>query len=164
MIWIILPILIGLGWKYNHYDFDRCFEMMSSAVIGFISGCFMWFFIGGIIGTYIPKEKIEEVQEICAFSDNSSTSVTTYLFSSHSDEKLIYRYIINTDKGKQINTLENPNVYIEEVNTQPKLVRYYTVFTNKIYNLIANDMIGDNYYKFYVPEGTVTNEYKVDLK
>lgn len=69
-------------------------------ILGIIAGLITYALIGGLIGTMVPrKEVITEEQKIYALNDSSSI---TYIYRGYMNEKLVYRYVIETDKGKHV--------------------------------------------------------------
>lgn len=57
------------------------------------------------------------------------------------------------------------NVFIKEENCEPKVKIYKRVLKNKIYGwLFFVKLPDEDKVEFYVPENTVTNDYKIDLQ
>ena len=162
MIWIIVCAIIGF---VIMYDFWCSFgDGIMGAFCGAFCGFLLYFLIGGLIGCSLPLNQVVEEQEIYALTDNSSVEGVHYLFSGYIDEDLVCRYVVNTDKGKHIEETDVDNVYINEGDYKP-LVKHYTyVLEKEWHNLFAHELFTDDYYEFYVPKNTVTNEYNIDLK
>ena len=94
-----------------------------------------------------------------------------FLFTGYVNNTLTIRYVINTENGKQIKEQQiNDDIFIKEEDTDnPRMV-------------VCGDRIVDNtWYKklvccnwlredknkrivFIVPNGTIANEYNIDLK
>lgn len=136
------------------------------ALGGFLAGSFIWFIFGGIVGITLPTVDKVQKYELCALNDNTSIQGRKYLFSGRIDGELVYRYIINTEKGKHIEESEIDNAYIKEGNYKPMVKEHTTDFKKDWYYLFCFPLFSgaDNYIEFYVPENTVTNEYNIDLK
>jgi len=136
-------------------------------LFGILCGLGLYGIVGIPLGFYLPRtEGITTEQEICAFSDSSSTESYNFLFSGYIQDELVYRYVIETERGKHIEEVKY-NVYIHEGNYKPTVKFHkYGGFKEDWYKLFALDFsAGDTeYVEFYVPENTITNEYQIDLQ
>ena len=100
-----------------------------------------------LIGATLPqKEKIIE-QEICSINDNSME----FLKVSYIDEKKVYQYMINTEKGKVIKEIDANNVFLGESNL-PKIRKHEYVFQKEWYCLIAFDCLNNDYTEILIPK------------
>lgn len=150
IISIIIGVIIGIVASYDEWgDYEHCWV---DGIVGALIGLVIWFFVGGIIGANL--QTVETV----------STEGANYLFSGYINENLVYRYVINTDRGKHIEELSSENVYINEGDYKPTVKTYTTCFKEDWYYLFVHDkFVSESYVVFFVPENTVTNEYSIDL-
>lgn len=164
MLFFIIPVLIFLFFTDDG-------DIFGSIIGGLGVGLILWYFIGGCIGyeIYDMDEYISEDIELCSFKDNTTIEGVKYLFSGKIDEKYVFKYVINTEYGKQVKELTNSNdIYIKEIDRLERA-------SMKIYR--ARGINGKWYYKlfsikpdyevrtvFEVPSGTVTQEYNIDLE
>lgn len=161
MIFIILGLLIGfiIG-LYNDGFFCGVISGISGSIIGFAA----WFLVGGIIGCFLPTVEVVEEHELYTLSDSSSVEGENYLFAGYIDEKMVYRYMIDTERGKQIEEEKADNVYIKEGNYPPAVKIHRMKLKKDWYNWFAHALFVEDYYvEFFVPENTVTGKYKIDL-
>lgn len=162
MIFIILGFLIGF--IIGLYD-DGFFLGVLSSILGLIIGFVVWLFVGGIIGCFLPTVEVVEEHELCALSDSSSVEGVNYLFSGYIDEKLVCRYVIDTERGKHIEEEKTNNVYIKEGNYTPTVKIHKMDLKKDWYDWFAHELFVEGYYvEFFVPENTVTSEYNIDLQ
>lgn len=163
MIFILLGLILGFLYGLQEEGFS--FGILV-ALGGFLAGSFILFIFGGIVGITLPTVDKVQKYELCALNDNTSIQRRKYLFSGRIDGELVYRYIINTEKGKHIEESEIDNAYIKEGNYKPMVKEHTTDFKKDWYYLFCFPLFSgaDNYIEFYVPENTVTNEYNIDLK
>ena len=161
MLIIIIFAVLMFIWGYSQYGFF--FDGLLYSIAGLFVGFIFYFFIGGIIGVNLPLNEICEEQKIYALNDSSSIEGQNYLFSGYVDEELVYRYVIDTDKGKYIEEIDAYNAYINEGNYNPMVKHYSYEFEKKWHKLFAHTLFVSDYYEFYVPENTITTEYNVDL-
>lgn len=158
MIFIIVGIIIGVILD----DFSKIF----GGVCGFVVGLVIYGILGSIIGGGLQTVENINTQNIVALNDSSKIEGQRYLFSGYINESLVYRYIIETEKGKHIEECKADNGYIKEENINNPYVEIHT-YTFKhdwCYLFAININYVENYSVFHVPGGTVTNEYNVDLK
>lgn len=162
MIFIILGFLIGF--IIGLYD-DGFFLGVLSSILGLIIGFVIWLFVGGIIGYFLPTVEVIEEHELCALSDSSSIEGVNYLFSGYIDGKMVCRYVIDTERGKHIEEEKTDNVYIKEGNYTPTVKIHKMDLKKDWYDWFAHELFVEGYYvEFFVPENTVTSDYKIDLK
>ena len=161
MAWIIGGAIIGFLIVWIDWE-DIGASIFSSFAFAFI-GFIVYLAIGGIIGCGLPLNEIVEEQEIFALTDNSSVEGRNYLFSGYINEELVCRYVVNTDRGKHIEEVDAYKVYINEGDYKPVVKHYTYVFEKEWHEWFAHTLFTDDYYEFYVPENTVTNEYNIDL-
>ena len=162
MIFITLGALIGL--IIGMCDDDLLFGVIS-CIIGLIAGFLAWGFACEAVNCFFPTVEVVEEYELCALSDSSSVEEANYLFSGYIDEKLVYRYVIDTEKGKHIEEEKTDNVYIKEGNYTPTVKIHRTELKKDWYDRFVRDLfVGDYYVEFFVPENTITSEYEIDLK
>lgn len=183
MLFLIVPILIGfiIGITYGIKDLNEYDGWLTKIFFPMLLG-FAGFMIGSIIGfvsltliampignATFETEDVCYTTEINALKDNTSIEGRKYLFSGYVKEDLIYRYVISTEYGKQIRELKHDNkTYIKEIKNIDKA--YLKVYDRKAINVKWwQKLIG--YFEtktlrivFEVPNGTVTQEYNIDLE
>ena len=162
MLFIIIPVIIGF--ILGLLDSEEIGIALCSGFLGLAIGTMLYLFIGGMLGTSLPTVDVVEEQKICALVDSSEIEGANYLFSGYIGEKLVFRYVINTDKGKHIEEIQSvENVYINEGDYEPMVKIYSKEFAKEWYNWIAFPWFSKEYV-FYVPHDTITNEYNIDLQ
>lgn len=163
IICVIIGFLIGLS------DCGTFFDGIDIAFFGAVIGSLIWLSVGGIVGLFLPiKEDVTE-QKIYALNDSSSIEGSNFLFLGNVDEKLQYRYVIKTDKGKCIKEVAASEAYITEKEGQPVVRKHTAALRKKWYYSFASDVLViafkyKSYTEFVVPPDTVTDEYNVDLQ
>ena len=154
---IIIMLIIGLLFDEDLLAFY--------AGAGIVLGLFAWIFVGSFVGKYFEIEDNIEEYEICALNDTTSMSGSKYLFSGYINEEFVYRYVVKTDKGKQIKDLKNQNVYIIEGDYTP-MIRIHTYdYKSEAALLFCWNPPGyENYVEFLVPYDTIATEYNINLE
>lgn len=138
--------------------------LLDDGFIGALAGIVIGLLIASIIGDNFEIKEITNKQEICALNDTSKVEGQKYLFSGYVDEKLVYRYVIETKKGKCIKECKSDNTYLKEKDCNPYIETHEYTLKKDWQGWFGIRSIPDTYRVFYVPENTVTNEYNVDLK
>ncbi len=163
MLWMLVGIIIGFLWCYYDNCWPDFIDYLFSGFIGFIIGIPITLFVGGLIGFYLPKQTIIEEAKLVSLTDNTSIEGQKYLFSGYINEEYIYRYVIETEEGKQIKELYNSkNIYIKYDNENPRIIYEYSDFKYGWLWLFGIDLT-DTKIIIYVPEGTITEKYEIDL-
>ena len=156
---VIICVIIGAIIGYLSWDNDIGFY----GFMGFIIGLLLFFIVGGAVGDDLATKEIVEEYKICALNDSSNIEGVDYLFSGYINENMVYRYVIETDKGKHIEELDADRGYIKEGDYEPMVKYHYYDFEKDWHRWFAYRMFTESYYEFYVPKNTVTTEYNVDL-
>ena len=163
MLFIIIGIILGIvfGWK----DSYEAIEAALGGFIGVIIGLFVWFIVS-LFCYNLPYNEIVTTQEICALNDSSEVGGQKFLFSGYIEENLVYRYVVDTERGKHIEECDVDDAYIKDIESNNPYVEIHKYqFKSGWYYLFAIDFKSEeNYQVFYVPNGTITNEYNVDLQ
>lgn len=164
MLFVILGVIIGVICFIVSGDFD-ILELLWDMFVGMLAGFVVWFIIG-FIGFALPYNEVVTTQQICALNDSSKIEGQKFLFSGYIGEDLVYRYVVDSPKGKHIEECKVDNSYIKDIESDSPYVEYHNFeFKHEWYWLFAMDWKSSNGYAvFYVPKGTITNEYNVDLQ
>jgi hypothetical protein len=173
IIFIIIGIALIIGIihciceRYCYDFFDHCFTLFLILVVGVLVG-FTIFLTGHSITEPSMKEAIIEVnqtQEIIAMKDNFITSGNRFITSGYVDKKLKYFYIIDTPRGRIIETVDANKSYIKYIgeNETPYMEYWIGKHSNSIlYWLFGSSTRG---YTFYIPDGSVIeNIYEINLE
>lgn len=165
MFWIILGIILGMVFFYTlDYEFNG---------IVLLGGVFGGFMIGGITLIFtsailsLPcKEVLKEEYELHAIVDNSEITGDFFLGCGSIGEDKYYSYIIETERGKTVETLkieECNDIYFKDTVETPMLKYYESEFEKDWWYWFAFPT-EDNYWVFHIPEGSIIEDYEIDLK
>lgn len=162
---MIYIIVLGIIFLVNDIrnDFGINYAICNG-ILGMVYGAIVWVAVGGIIGTNLPMVEIVTEQPICALNDSTSIEGRNYVFSGYVEENLVYRYVIETEKGKKNEEIRSNNVYIKEGDYVPTIRNHDEHFAEDWYYWFAFPWKGDHYIEFLVPENTVTDQYNIDLQ
>ena len=163
MLFVIIGIILGIifWWK----DGYEAIEAIFGGLIGFIIGLFVWFIVSAFCYN-LPYNEIVTTQGICALNDSSEVEGRKFLFSGYIEENFVYRYVVDSDKGKHIEECEVKDGYIKDIESDNPYVEHHNYeFKHDWFYLFAIDWkASENYSVFYVPNGTITSEYNIDLQ
>lgn len=169
MITSIIVLLIVAGVAI-YIIVNECIGLGDIAVTGglFVLIELLLFLLGGMLATlagqslpYNTKifEKTGE-QYITALKDNKDIDSKTFILIGNVNKNLYYHYAEETDCGLKTSQKKAGQCYIvytDETNEQPKIETYSAVKFNRWYYYIFAIPI-DEYFVFYVPEGTVKRD------
>lgn len=108
MIFVIAGIIVGVILE----DYSKVW----GGFCGFIVGSIVYGILGSIIGGGLKTTENINAQNIVALNDSSKIEGQQYLFSGYINESLVYRYVIETERGKHIEECKADNGYIKEEN------------------------------------------------
>lgn len=100
---------------------------------------------------------------IVALKDDKITRGHFFLGCGGVDGDLRYYYAEDSSRGYKVKSIDIDNCYILFDDDHPRIERYdVTSFNKKRHYIYA--MPYGYYYKLYVPHGSITTEFKVDLE
>ena len=176
MIWFYIPFLIGTSliffYIYNNiFSYTTIGELFSSiAVFIFcefliiISSAIIYLCCGGIVGSFFePVSYTQTETPLIALKDNSTIDGSFFLGCGNIGSKTQYSYAIDTEFGIKIKTLSaNEKIYFKYDEGTPALIT-----SEPVYSTLAKWLsvpYDRPVYTFRIPEGSIINEYKVDLE
>lgn len=169
MLFLGLIFIAFLAWLF--YIFWDIGETLTAIFVAPLLAILVTILIGAIwepISTIPASDGVElvykyESNNLIALQDNIGyNSYKTYVRLNENN----YTYFYETDEGITSATIPAKQSYLNYTDEIPYVVTKTCVgYKNKILNLIfiPSISIKDVYY-IYIPEGTVTTEYNIDLK
>ena len=179
MVWVIFSVcfFVALFWclmfdgiKPNRDPFG--FYSFWETLFGSAGLAFMVFLVGFLIALVLsvawedaPVEIISSTDhKIVALQDNFGLEGNFFLGSGYVDDELSYTYMHYVEGcGYKAETVDASNAYIEFTDEQPyvSIVRYQFKDGWRNYFTIPYNS-GDAF--FYIPEGSILQNYNIDLK
>lgn len=172
MVFLILTAIAALSFCIWHI-----YENRSDGIAAIFSGIIIILCLAALIAMFdclIPSvcqdplsdqilyEKDIEVP-LEALADNAAAGGHFYLGSGYSKEDLKYYYCFETGNGKKIESVSSDEALIVYSNETPRIERYsargFRTFWGYIFHIPCTE-----YYKIYVPEGTIQNQFVIDMK
>lgn len=121
--------------------------------------------VTAIVGACIPSSEIvyeETVTPIVALEDNVASNDTFFLGTGAVKDDVRYYYMIETERGYKLQNVAASKAYIK-YDTNPRIVIEngcgFKHWYNNIWALPVHTHV-----TIYVPEGTILNNYNIDLK
>lgn len=166
IVHVILIILSGIvlfisGLESLFDDDDKCFW------IGFVSffACIalLAFFIIGRVqcekSEWIVDDEPFAVEKIVSLNDNNMTNGRFYLRRGYIEEDLYYQYMVQLGNGGfKANKVKSDNatLFYDTGNYRVewhKKTQKWLYFKNEV-----------TYHEIYIPEGSITSDYSIDLE
>lgn len=169
MLWFIIPIIVVVLFVTH--------EIRDGLLDGWeIFWLSVLVFIGSILGATLLCAFSSEIAEECAdktysiaedvdiyaMQDNLATEGNFFLGSGHVDDELKYFYVVKGEFGYTVTNVNADNTYIQYTSERCHLEKHTYTFDNWFVRLIAIPC--SEHYVFYIPEGSIINNYTVDLK
>lgn len=163
----VCTVLLGIAFFSNCDSVAKFVFMCFATVISSVACFCVIFCVTGLLSLLIPENKqnieLEWSKNIIALKDNSSASGSFFIGSGYVNDELYYYYVSEGKHGYEMKKLEADQCYIIYDNNVHSIEFWEAKsFKNKAYNIFA--IPTERYYVFRVPEGSITNEFAVDLE
>ena len=169
MLWFIIPIIAVIGFVIHEYRDEllgpgEIFLFSSLIFIISIVGSVLLCVISSVIADDCADKtySITEDIDIYAMQDNLATEGDFFLGSGHVDGELKYFYVVKDEFGYTVTNVNADDAYIQYSTERCHLEKHTYTFDNWFVRSIAVPC--SDRYIFYVPEGSIINDYAVDLK
>ena len=162
---MVLSCILTIGFGLSTFlDFDGKDKVSPCACIVSFIICVasLIFFYVGIIkcdnSDWIISETPYSVEKIMSLNDNNLTNGRFYMRRGYIEENLYYQYMVELNNGgfvvNKVNSA-NATLFYAEDNYR---VEWYTKTKSWLYWEIEK-----TYNKIYIPEGSITDDYSIDL-
>lgn len=170
MIWLILGVIVCsiiiIGIFRDRYNdlLDKFFFSFLTLLLSFVISILVLVGVSAIVSCCADiNYNIISDTKIIALKDNQNVSGNFYIMGGYVNEDLYYYYAVETEFGYKTEKIKAENAYIKYTDGETHIERYDGEFANSGVNFLAMPMCDDRYI-IYVPDGTVTNEFVVDLE
>lgn len=166
---MFLTILIPIGFfiygiiaaiRDRDWDYIGLISILTSLLCGALA-----LIVTALIGISISSNEIiykETVTPIVALEDNTASYGQFFLGTGANKSDIYYYYMIDTEHGYVMQNIKASNTYIK-YDADPRIViengRGFKHWYNNIWALPTRTRV-----TIYVPEGTILNNYNIDLK
>lgn len=166
---MLLTILVPIGFFISGIiaairERDRDYLWWISIIASFLCGG-ITLIITALIGTAISPNEIiykETATPIVALEDNIASRGQFFICTGTNKSDIYYYYMIDTEYGYTMKNVKACDAYIK-YDTNPRIVTESGRGFNHWYNYIWALPVS-SHYTIYVPEGTILNNYNIDLK
>ncbi|TWJ39176.1 hypothetical protein CHCC5027_2655 [Bacillus paralicheniformis] len=142
-------------------------------IVGFLNGILFGltvgvvvFFVGLFPASLLQSEPIDPHKtNIYSIKDNSATKGSFVLGSGTVDEDQYLYYVVEENGFKSVYKTKVEELKMKEGDVeQPYVVTYEMQFKSAIARFFYGKYTGEKSYEFYLPENTITTDYKIDLE
>ena len=165
MVILVTIVLVGMV-----LGFLEGYGILSS-ILGSLLGGLIAFAIGIMLlipmtfwSNCLPTTEKISTEQIYALNDASEVDGRVYLSSGTINEQLVYRYMTKGDLGLYAKEVKASNAYIQEGHKDAYVEHHDVCFKYWWCHIIGVEGLLKDYDVFYVPEGSVTTEYKLNLE
>lgn len=121
----------------------------------------------GVISDCMPESAMNidltSIQPIIALKDGKGMTGRFFLYSGYVKENLYYYYACETEKGYKVEKVSAENSYIVYTEETPRIEKYEA----QSFKEPSSWIYAIPLYKYnvlYVPDGTITTEYNINLE
>lgn len=147
--------------NYGFFDWDEIVPSIGKSLLVTIIYFCLMFFVSMFPET---EEFLQEEKEIYALKDNNAVSGNFFLASGNISEEPYYFFIEGTERGKIMNKISVDNSYLNEGAYKPHIKVYGHRYISDVWNWMFAEAWGTEVYEFYIPEGTVTTDFNVNME
>jgi len=159
---IVSVIFTGyIMFKFGYDIVDFCFGIPLGLLVGVLV------FLVGLLPTFIlQSEPIDPHKtEIYSIKDSSRVQGRFVLGSGTVKEDQYFYYVVEKNGFKSVDKAKVENSKMKEGDVeQPYVVTYEMQFKSAIARFFYGKYTGEKSYEFYLPENTITTDYKIDLE
>lgn len=167
---IALFIIATAGW-YIYEEGDGILERIWMSFIASICIAALIFVdvvLAGAISFIVPTDEqniqLTQTEKITALKDNISSEGHFFLASATIKDKPSYYYVVQTNRGLKQKKINAEQSYIHYTKDDFRVEIYKGVSFKNWYTYIWASVPTAEYYDIYIPEGSVTSEFNVDLE
>ena len=168
MIWFILVVIFSI-WFIKFLHDDDCsfvggfFFWLSTTFLVFLFSVAMIGFCSSVAVIFPQTCEKSSTEHIIALNDSTGVNGRAgFLGSGYVEDELYYYYMTDTKEGFQAKKIKAEDTYVR-YSDEP-IVETYTAtnFKNKLLWLIALPI--KSFHIVYIPEGSIIENYQIDLK
>lgn len=168
MIWFILVIIFSI-WFIKFLHDDGCsfvggfFFWLSMTFLVFLLSVAMIGFCSSVAVIFPQTCEKSNTEHIIALNDSTGVNGRSgFLGSGYVEDELYYYYMTDTKEGFQAKKIKAEDTYVRY--SDKPIVETYTAtnFKNKLLWFIALPI--KSFHIVYIPEGSIIENYRIDLK
>lgn len=168
IFWIIICAALVIGFAVYGVACDGIGFGLLSGLLGFFIGFLVAFCGSMIVGCVMSTDAnteymLENSQALVALKDNNTISGRFFLGSGSINSTQYYYYAAENERGIKVDKVATSKCYIQYANSDYRIEWYEPVFKDKWRNWFAVQM-KDQYCIVYIPDGSITEEFSVDLE
>lgn len=161
VIWIIHSVVDN--WCEDGFDRGLNFflTVVIALVVSFATQLIFTAWANCKLGPGDYTYEVVESAEIMALKDSQNVYGAFYILGGSVGEDLCYYYAQNTENGITVNKISANECAIAYTEGTPRIEICKKIYKKKIWNRIT---LPEEFTVLYVPEGTVTTEFAVDME
>lgn len=166
---ILLVMIVGIVASIiaSIANMDFC-DFFAGILLTFILAFVIAAFVVGVISDCMPESAMDfdrtAIQPIIALKDGKGMTGRFFLYSGYVKENLYYYYACETEKGyKKVERVSAENSYIVYTEETPRIEKYEAQSFKETSSWIYAIPLYE-YNVLYVPYGTITTEYNINLE
>ncbi|MED2979508.1 hypothetical protein P4284_22875 [Bacillus swezeyi] len=163
----LLSIIVAVIFA-GYFIFEIGYDIINFFVgilFGLVVGVLV-FLVGVLPAFLLHSEPVDPHKtEIYSIKDNSTTKGSFVLGSGTVDEDRYFYYVVEENGFKSVDKAKVEDSKMKEGSIeQPYVVTYEMQFRSAFARFFYGKYTGEKSYEFYLPENTITTDYKIDLE
>lgn len=172
MFWTILAVIVSIGMTIWAFVYTRRYrEIIVWILVPLVAaGAALLAIIGLGISNLMAYDvadtelQLDNTYGLYALNDNTEASGSFFLGNGYVDSKPVYYVMLKTERGYEMRTYNIAETILIYTENEPRVEHYNEYFTNPMVRFFCGDNSMYVMYKIYVPEGSIIQNYMVDLE
>ncbi|WP_434786882.1 hypothetical protein [Bacillus velezensis] len=162
---LIVTVVVAILAIKDSWYFIDFFDVLGGIFIGILCGVGV-FLIAAVPSFFIETKTVDPHKaEIYSIKDSAKTSGSFVLGSGTVDEKQYLYFVKEKDGFKTVSKAAVEDSKMKEGEyAKPYVLTYDVQFKSAFARFFYGKSTGFEAYEFYLPEDTITTEYKIDLE
>lgn len=150
--------LLFIGWTYDEYE-SVWLLVVDIIIRVIICASFIFGIYKMDVDPWIIPDKPFKTVKIVALNDNNMTNGRFYVRRGYISEDLYYQYMKKEGLGFKAGKVKADKTTLYYTDDEDYRVECYEKTKKWLWFETS-----ENYYKIYIPEGSIAEEYEVDLE
>lgn len=171
MFWVILgviAVIISIVWAIkDSIEWESFMSFIIVPAIAFAAFLVSVLGIGlsNVMATGIADTEVflDHEWELHSLNDNIEIEGQYFIGTGSFDSEPKYYVMLKTEMGYEMKTYDISEVTLIYSDT-PRVEFYKNYYTNPVVKFFCGEESLDTHYKIYIPEGSILNNYQIDLE
>ncbi|MGF9741931.1 hypothetical protein ABEX06_00380 [Bacillus safensis] len=162
---LLVAVIVAIVVITDSYGYIEFFDVLFGVFIGIFCGVAV-FLVAAVPSFFLETKTVEPHKtEISSIKDNAKTNGSFVLGTGTVDENQYFYFVEEKAGFKTISKASVEDSKMKEGSyAKPYVLTYDVQYKSPIARFFYGKSTGKNTYEFYLPEDTITTDYKIDME